>query len=155
MIVAFIGLSAIEIPVVDLLLPWESARRAFLALGAYGLFWMLGLLASLASTRTSSMPGVSASGTASPSTSRSRGTRSARSEPGRRSLPSGRSGKRQFEQAAVAVAAHIPVTSSTNIDVALRRPAAVLLSRGRSEAVTDSISTPTTPGPSLREPENI
>lgn len=45
--VAFIGVSAIEIPIVHLILPWPTPRRIALALGFYGLFWMIGLLASL------------------------------------------------------------------------------------------------------------
>jgi hypothetical protein len=44
---AFIGLSAIEIPVAHLLLPWQTARVIVLVVGVWGLTWMLGLLASL------------------------------------------------------------------------------------------------------------
>jgi hypothetical protein len=43
----FIGLSALEIPILHLMLPWPAARAASLMLGAYGLFWMIGLLATL------------------------------------------------------------------------------------------------------------
>lgn len=43
----FIVLSAIEIPLVDWLLPWQSARVALLVAGVYGLLWMIGLLASM------------------------------------------------------------------------------------------------------------
>jgi hypothetical protein len=47
----FIGLSAIEVPILDLILrntvPWERVRHIALAVGIYGLFWMIGLLASL------------------------------------------------------------------------------------------------------------
>jgi hypothetical protein len=43
----FIGLSALEIPILHLILPWPAARVASLMLGAYGLFWMIGLLATL------------------------------------------------------------------------------------------------------------
>ncbi|NUT37064.1 MAG: hypothetical protein HOV79_28745 [Hamadaea sp.] len=43
----FIILSAIEIPMAHLLLPWESARIAFLAIGVWGLMWMIGLLISV------------------------------------------------------------------------------------------------------------
>lgn len=39
--------SAVEIPVVHVLLPWESLRTVALALGVWGLLWMTGLLASL------------------------------------------------------------------------------------------------------------
>ncbi|NUT20425.1 MAG: PH domain-containing protein [Hamadaea sp.] len=43
----FIVLSAVEIPIVDLLLPWKSVRIVMLALGAWGVTWMVGLLASM------------------------------------------------------------------------------------------------------------
>ena len=43
----FIVLSAVEIPLVDWLLPWRSLRIALLVVGVYGLLWMLGLLASM------------------------------------------------------------------------------------------------------------
>jgi hypothetical protein len=43
----FVVLSAIEIPLVDWLLPWQSARVALLVAGVYGLLWMVGLLASM------------------------------------------------------------------------------------------------------------
>ncbi|SFT65441.1 hypothetical protein SAMN05660657_02162 [Geodermatophilus amargosae] len=43
----FVVLSAIEIPLVDWLLPWRSARIALLVVGVYGLLWMIGLLASM------------------------------------------------------------------------------------------------------------
>jgi len=46
-LIVFIVVSAIEIPIVDLLLPWEGARVALLAAGFYGLLWMIGMLASL------------------------------------------------------------------------------------------------------------
>jgi hypothetical protein len=44
---AFIVLSAIEIPVFHLLIPWPTVQIIGLILGAYGLLWMIGLLASL------------------------------------------------------------------------------------------------------------
>ncbi|SDC81563.1 hypothetical protein SAMN05660690_2673 [Geodermatophilus telluris] len=43
----FVVLSAVEIPLVDLLLPWPSLRAALLVAGVYGLLWMVGLLASM------------------------------------------------------------------------------------------------------------
>ena len=42
----FIVVSAIEVPVAHVLLPWHWAQVASLALGVWGLFWMLGLLAA-------------------------------------------------------------------------------------------------------------
>jgi hypothetical protein len=43
----FVGLSAVEIPLVDWLLPWPSLRIALLVVGVYGLLWMVGLLAAM------------------------------------------------------------------------------------------------------------
>ena len=42
----FILMSAIEVPVAHVLLPWQWAQVLSLALGVWGLFWMLGLLAA-------------------------------------------------------------------------------------------------------------
>jgi hypothetical protein len=47
LLLAFIFVSAIEIPILPLLLPWPAVRYSLLALGVWGLLWMLGLLASL------------------------------------------------------------------------------------------------------------
>jgi hypothetical protein len=43
----FIGLNAFEIPLFHFVLPWDSVRLVIDILGAYGLFWMLGLMASM------------------------------------------------------------------------------------------------------------
>jgi hypothetical protein len=43
----FVVLSAVEIPLVDWLLPWASLRVAFLVVGVYGLLWMVGMLAAM------------------------------------------------------------------------------------------------------------
>jgi hypothetical protein len=45
--IAFIVVSAIEIPIVHLAVPWAPVRTVALALGAYGLLWMIGLLAAM------------------------------------------------------------------------------------------------------------
>lgn len=42
----FVGLSAFEIPLLHLVLPWPVVRIVFLILGAWGLIWMIGFLAS-------------------------------------------------------------------------------------------------------------
>lgn len=39
--------SALELPLVHVLVPWEPLRLALLGLGVWGLVWMIGLLASL------------------------------------------------------------------------------------------------------------
>jgi hypothetical protein len=46
-LIAFIVLSALEIPILPLLLPWPAVRYSLLALGVLGLLWMLGLLAAV------------------------------------------------------------------------------------------------------------
>lgn len=43
----FVALSAFEIPLLHFVLPWPLARIIFLVLGAWGLIWMVGLLASV------------------------------------------------------------------------------------------------------------
>jgi hypothetical protein len=43
----FIGPSAAEVPILHLILPWHTARVTSLGLCAYGLLWMVGILASL------------------------------------------------------------------------------------------------------------
>lgn len=44
---AFILVSALELPVAHLLIPWESVKLALLIFGIWGLLWMIGLLASM------------------------------------------------------------------------------------------------------------
>lgn len=42
----FIVMSAIEIPLLHLIIPWPTVQVIFLVIGAWGLIWMVGLLAS-------------------------------------------------------------------------------------------------------------
>ena len=44
---AFIGASALEIPILHLILPWHTVRMISLFVGGYGLLWMFGLLATM------------------------------------------------------------------------------------------------------------
>jgi len=44
---AFIGVSAVELPILHLMLPWPTVRLIADILGVYGLIWMIGLMASL------------------------------------------------------------------------------------------------------------
>ena len=46
-LLAFIFVSALEIPILPLLLPSAAVRYSLLVLGVWGLLWMLGLLASI------------------------------------------------------------------------------------------------------------
>jgi hypothetical protein len=47
LLTAFIVVSAIEIPILDLVLPWRIARIISSIVGVYGLLWMIGLMATL------------------------------------------------------------------------------------------------------------
>jgi hypothetical protein len=47
LLTAFIVVSAIEIPVLHLLLPWTVVRIIAWVVGVYGLLWMIGLMATL------------------------------------------------------------------------------------------------------------
>jgi len=47
LLLAFIGVSVVEIPILHFLLPWLAVRLVILAASVYGLLWMFGLLASL------------------------------------------------------------------------------------------------------------
>jgi hypothetical protein len=130
---AFIGLSAVEIPVAHLLLPWQTARVVVLVVGVWGLTWMFGFLASLktyphvvadfglriryGATVDIAIPwGAIAS----------IGVR-------HRNLPSSRTVQLRSVDAGTVV--HVGISSQTNVDVALRHPVTVLLPRG-SEPIT-------------------
>lgn len=130
----FIVLSAIEIPAVDLLLPWESARLALAFAGVYGLVWMIGLLAMVkvhphlvvpsglrlrhAATITLPIPWDNVVSV------------SARN----RSLPVSRTF--QYEQTADGTVMSIVILSQTNVDVVLREPTVFQLPKGPTEPVT-------------------
>ncbi len=45
--IVFIAVSAIELPILHMLLPWETVRFFADVAGVYGLFWMIGLLAAM------------------------------------------------------------------------------------------------------------
>lgn len=47
-LIIFIGLSAVEIPILDLIVhPWPAVRVPILILGIWGLTWMIGLLCAM------------------------------------------------------------------------------------------------------------
>jgi hypothetical protein len=46
-LIAFIAVSAIEIPILELLIPWRPVANVALLIGVYGLIWMIGLAASM------------------------------------------------------------------------------------------------------------
>ncbi|MEU4626746.1 hypothetical protein AB0G04_43040 [Actinoplanes sp. NPDC023801] len=46
-LIAFIVVSAVEIPILELMIPWRPVANAALFIGVYGLIWMFGLMASI------------------------------------------------------------------------------------------------------------
>jgi hypothetical protein len=131
----FIGLSALELPILDLILrhtvPWKPARTIALALGIWGLLWMIGLFASLRVH-----PHVLG-----PAGLRVRNARSvdvtvpwsaiAEVRHRYRSLPSSRTV--QVDGGVV----HVSTGSQTSVDVVLRSPISLLLPKGLSEPTTE------------------
>ena len=135
----FIGLSAFELPIFDLIVrhvvPWHPARWIVLVLGVWGLLWMIGFLASF---------------TVHPHVIDDAGIRVrlganidvlvpwedvAAVGKRYRSLPSSRSV--QVEQEGERRVLHIVVASQTSVDVRLRRPVTFDLPKGRTEPVDE------------------
>ncbi|MFY1620426.1 hypothetical protein [Micromonospora sp. WMMD736] len=130
----FIALSAVEIPIFDLIVthvvPWQPARWIVLGLGIWGLLWMVGLWASMTihphvvadtGLRVRNSSGIDIwIPWADVAALRKR----------HRSLPSSRTV--QAEQEGDRQILHISVGSQTSIDVVLRRPTTFDLPRGRS-----------------------
>jgi hypothetical protein len=46
-LIAFLAVSAIEIPILELMVPWEPVSNVLLFAGVYGLIWMFGLVATM------------------------------------------------------------------------------------------------------------
>ncbi|MET8119482.1 hypothetical protein [Micromonospora sp. NPDC005291] len=135
----FIALSAIEIPIFDLIVsnvvPWRPARWIVLVLGVWGLLWMLGLLASMKihphvvgdtglRVRLSSgidlwIPWTDVEAL----------------HKRYRSLPSSKSVQIELEGDRRVL--HISVGSQTSVDVRLRRPMTFDLPGGRTEPVDE------------------
>jgi hypothetical protein len=130
----FIGLSAVEIPILHLTLPWPTARAISLIVGTYGLFWMFGLLATL---RTH--PHL-----VGPSGLRIRNSTTVDVPVGwedveavrvrRRSLPPG--GQTLVDEAGTERVLSLGVGSQTSVDVLLSRPQAVAVKKTGGAPVT-------------------
>jgi hypothetical protein len=130
----FIGLSAVEIPILHLLLPWPIARKISLMVGAYGLFWIIGLYATLR-TRPHLVG---------PSGLRIRNGNTmdmpipwgavAAVRARRRSLPPG--GQTQVEQIGQDRVLSVGMGSQTSVDVMLSRPLSIDVKKTRGEPVT-------------------
>jgi hypothetical protein len=135
----FIGLSIVEIPILDLIVrkvvPWAPARWIALALSIWGLLWMIGLFASLkihphvvgdTGIRVRMGPGLDFTVPwADIETVRKR----------YRSMPSSKSV--QVEADGDRRVLHIVVGSQTAVDVRLRRPATFVLPKGETEPVDE------------------
>ncbi|HEX6327702.1 MAG TPA: hypothetical protein VFZ72_14110 [Jiangellaceae bacterium] len=129
----FIVVSAIEVVVVHLLLPWPPVRAMLLILGVWGLSWMVGMLASVkVNVHELSRDGLRArygsnidvfvpwSAVASV-------------RPHRQDLPSSRAV--QLSVGPQGTALSIGVPSQTNVRVILREPVAVTLPKGEQVIV--------------------
>jgi hypothetical protein len=125
-----IVVSAIEVPAVDLLLPWPSVRKVALGLGIWGLVWMVGALAMIRVHPHVVDPhglrirrGIAVD-------IRIPWDAVAEVRATTRTLPSGR--RVQIEDDLL----RLPMLSQTNVDVLLHRPVTVALPGGHSTAIT-------------------
>ncbi|AVT40241.1 hypothetical protein [Plantactinospora sp. BB1] len=133
LLIVFIAVSAIEIPVLDLILPWKIARIIAATLGVYGVFWMIGLLASLrvhphlvAAEGIRLRNGISID-LALPWTA----IETVRKR--HRSLSSGRTV--QVERTDTRAVLNIGVSSQTTVDILLRKPTVLPVPKGTGEPV--------------------
>ena len=130
----FIGVSAVEIPIVHLILPWPAARHVLDVIGVYGLLWMLGLWAGMVRN-----PHV-----AGPSGLRIRGgttldqpiawTAIRQVRMRRRSMPP--EGQVQVEEVGDQRILSFGVGSQTSIDVILHEPMTVPVRKAKGRPVT-------------------
>ncbi|MEV4624924.1 hypothetical protein AB0J90_01350 [Micromonospora sp. NPDC049523] len=135
----FIGLSVVEIPILDLIIrnvvPWQPARWIMLGLSVWGLLWMIGFFASIKihphvvgdrGIRVRVGAGIDFTVPRENIATVSRSYRS---------MPSGKSV--QVEQVGDRRVLHIVVGSQTSVDVRLRRTATFALPNGETEPVDE------------------
>jgi hypothetical protein len=134
-LMVFIIVSAIEVPILHLALPWEAVRIAADAAGVYGLLWMLGLLASLrAHPHVVTDDGVRVrNGFAVDLTVPWDAVASVRTR--NRGLESRKAF--QLERSDAGTVAQVGIMSQTNVDLVLREPTAIRAPRGGTEVVTE------------------
>jgi hypothetical protein len=136
-LLAFIILSAVEIPIFDVILQHTlpSARTAVLVLGVWGLLWMIGLLASLrvhphvaeaAGLRVRN--GFSTEFLVPWSAIATAGARY-------RSLPSSRAIQVEHDESGTIL--NVGVAKQTSVDLVLREPITVRLPKGPTEPVRE------------------
>ncbi|RZU52820.1 hypothetical protein EV385_4704 [Krasilnikovia cinnamomea] len=136
---AFIVLSAVEIPIFDLILrhvlPWEGLRRTVLVLGVYGLLWMIGLMAMLRMhPHVAEKAGLRVrNGATLEFQVPWDAVESVRAR--YRSLPSSRAV--HLEQADSGTVLSIGTGRQTSVDLVLREPLAIDLPAGRTENVSE------------------
>ncbi|NUO56840.1 MAG: PH domain-containing protein [Hamadaea sp.] len=131
----FIVLSAVEIPIADLLLPWHGVRIAMLVLGAWGVTWMVGLLASMyVNTHAIGEDGITVR----------YGLNidffvpwDAIAEVRANKRPLQTSKTVHFDQTSAGSALSVAVGSQTAVDLVLAEPRVVRLPSGDSEPVTE------------------
>ena len=133
----FIGLSAVEVPIFDLIVrrvvPWGPARWIVLVLGVWGLLWMIGLFASM-----KVHPHVVGAGGLRVRTAASLDFTVpwrdvAAVSKAYRSLPSGKGV--QVEREGDRTVLNIVMASQTSVDLTLREPVVFALPKGPSEPV--------------------
>ncbi|HCT76506.1 MAG TPA: hypothetical protein DGT23_07940 [Micromonosporaceae bacterium] len=131
-LIGFIVVSVIEIPIAHMLLPWKTAQIISIILGAQGLFWMIGLTASLivyphvlSDSGLRVRYGAGIDFTIPWDAIETIRTRI-------RSLPKSRT--IQYDENGALV---IAVSSQTNIDILLRYPINVPLPKGPSEPISE------------------
>lgn len=131
LLMAFIVVSAIEIPVLHLLLPWTVARIIAWIAGVYGLLWMIGLLATLrVYPHLVGEPGIRIrKSMATDLTVPWENVRAIRSRG--RSLPPG--GQTQFEDGVLSFG----VAGGTTVDVVLEEPITLPEKRTQGAPVTE------------------
>lgn len=132
--IAFIVVSAIEIPIAHLILPWPAVRSVVLFLGVYGLLWMIGFMASLRVN-----PHVVEEG----------GLRIRNGvttdflipwsaiEAVRASTRTVHGRSTQVEHAGSAAVLHLAIANQTNVDVIFREPTVVPVKKTGGEPVTE------------------
>ncbi|MBM7805392.1 hypothetical protein JOD57_001229 [Geodermatophilus bullaregiensis] len=131
----FVVLPAVEIPLVDWLLPWPSLRVALLVVGAYGLLWMVGLLASMqVHPHTVGDDGLRVRSGSSVDV-RVPWEEIAAARVRRRSVEGSRTVV--VEEAGERRAVSVTVVSSTQVDVELRTPLVLPLARTGGRPVTE------------------
>jgi hypothetical protein len=139
MLIVFIVVSAVEIPLLDLIIsrtvPWRPVRVIALAIGVYGLIWMIGLFAGLrVHPHLVGADGLRVrSGTDVDITLPWEAVAAVRSR--YRPLPSSRGV--QTEVTGDGLIVNIATGGQTSVDVVFRRPTVVRLPKGPSEPATE------------------